>query len=489
MLPIPPIGERDRVAPVHVPTARAITAPPPPGVAVDVSPLGQLLGTFAQAQKRLGDLAGAAVADTGGDVAQLGVAAGELVEAFNLARTLPLPDQAALRERLAQAYARQRDLLAQAGIALDQERLGVDSSRLLAAFGAGRQRTLALLAQAAASFAEALPAARPDAAPARPDARSDNAGTVPETRLPEDSGTVAELAADQLAQQRQDSAADAAARRAEEAAQAAARAAEAAALAQRQAARLAGPPRPEEQPMPLEPDDDARAGARRLADLQTSADLESASQAALTREARQAAYRLEVAREVANAEMARQEDIATQDQRLMEARAAALRQLDSSREEDLAAQALADRLARQRAATTASEADAERLLQERLDAVRRAAAHVPDAAADAPADAPTDAPVPMDAGALPAGIASDDVPRARADAGTARPAPAPNAADPAVAAAIAAQRLAGGVAGGAAGPAPAPAPRTELVPPVRPVTRVAAATPMQGGRTGPRGTG
>lgn len=484
MLPIPPIGERDRVAPVHVPTATAVTAPPPPGVAVDVSPLGQLLGTFALAQKRLGELAGAAVADPGADVAQLGVAAGELVEAFNLARSVPLPGQAALRERLTQAYDKQRDLLAQAGITLDQERLGVDSARLLAAFGADRQRTLATLAQAAASFTEAVPAARPDPAPA-PQPASENAGTVPQSRLSENAGTVPESRTDQLAEAIPDSAADLAARRAEEAAQAATRAAQAAELAQRQAARLAAQRRGEQATQAAASDVEARAGARRLAELQASADLESASQAALTREARQAAYRLEVAREVANAEMARQEDIVTQDQRLMEARAAALRQLDSSQQEDLAAQALADRLARQRADAVALRSDAERQLQARLDAARRAAARIPDN--------PIDTAAPVDTAPPPAPVSLDDVLRTPADARPAAPpaaaAPAPNAADPAVAAAIAAQRLAGGVAGGAAGPAPAPPPRTELVPPVRSVTRVAAATPLQGGRTGPRGTG
>lgn len=484
MLPIPPIGERDRVVPVHVPAVAPTAAPAPPGVAVDVSPLGQLLGTFTLAQKRLGELAGAAVADPGADVAQLGVAAGELVEAFNLARTLPLPDQAALRERLTQAYDKQRDLLAQAGIALDQERLGVDSGRMLAAFGADRQRTLATLAQAAASFTEAVPAARPDPAPA-PKPPSENAGTVPETPLSENAGTAPESRKDQLAEAIPDSAADLAARRAEEAAQAAARAAEAAELAQQQAARLAAQRR-REQPAPAAAlDDEAQAGARRLAELQASADLESASQAALTREARQAAYRLEVAREVANAEMTRQEDVATQDQRLMEARAAALRQLDSSQQEDLAAQALADRLARQRADATAARSDTDRQLQERLDAARRAAARVPDNPADTMA--------PLDVEPPPGLVSLDDVLRTPADARPAAPpavpAPAPNAADPAVAAAIAAQRLAGGVAGGAAGPSPAPPPRTELVPPVRPVTRVAAAAPPQGGRSGPRGTG
>ncbi|AVR98351.1 hypothetical protein [Pseudoduganella armeniaca] len=483
MLPIAPIGERPGVAPVHVATVAPATVPAPPGVAVDVSPLGQLLGTLALTQKRLGELAGAAVADPGADVARLGIAAGELAETFNLARTLPLPGQGALRERLAQAYEAQRDVLAQAGIALDGERLDVDSGRLLAAFGADRQRTLAALAQAAGSFTEALPPARPDPAP-KP--LSENAGTVPAAGLSEDSGTVpedAENATNALAQAIPDGAADAATRRAEEAAQAAARAAQAAELAQRQAARMAEQRRLEQPP--ALPDDEAQAGARRLADLQASADLESASQAALTREARQAAYRLEVAREVANAEMARQEDIATQDQRLMEARAAALRQLDSSRDEDLAAQALADRLARQRADATAARADADRLVQERLDAARRAAARVPDP--------PVDAAPAVDSALPPERLTSADVLPRPTDARTATPpatpAPAPNAADPAVAAAIAAQRLAGGVAGGAAGPSPAPPPRTELVPPVRPVTRVAPATPMQGGRTGPRGTG
>ena len=498
MLPIQPIGERSAVTPLYGATgAPAVAAPQPPGVAVDVSPFGQLLGTLALAQRRLEDLLNSG-ADANADVAQLGVAAGELTEAFNLGRALPLPGQAALPARLTAAFETQQEALAQAGIAVaDDGRLAVDSERLLAAFDSNRQATLATLTQAAARFAATgeTPAPARQEAPAAAVDKPPVPVTTASAAAAREGATESRTAGVEAATGRADEAATQAAVATAEAARGAEAAAEhAAAAATAAAARVAeatgqrtkATEAAAAQAAQLRQQQDtqaeaAHADAQRLADLQVSASLAEASQAALTREARQAAYRLEVAREVANVQIAVQDDIATQDQRLAEVRAAALRQLTSSEEEDLAAQALADRLARQRDATapaalTPDEQDA----QERLMAVRRAAAgtaSLPQERTIRPADTAIgidSAPLAGDGDVAPAAR------EASAAAAASRPLP-PNAADPAVAAAIAAQMLTGGVPGG--GTNAAPPPRAQLVPPVRPVTRITAA---EGDTTKPR---
>jgi hypothetical protein len=498
MLPIQPIGERSAVTPLYgVSGAPAVAAPPPPGIAVDVSPFGQLLGTLALAQRRLEDLSNRGE-DANADIAQLGVAAGELTEAFNLGRALPLPGQAALPARLTSALETQQEALAQAGIAVaDDGRLQVDSERLLAAFDSNRQATLATLTQAAARFAatgDAPAPARQETPPAAVDKPPVPVTPASTAAAPERAAAPPTVAAAEVTDRADESTTQAAvataeaARRAEAAAEQAAAAATAAAARlaeaadERAAAAAAATEAAQRLHRQTTQAEAARADAQRLADLQVGASLAEASQAALTREARQAAYRLEVAREVANVQIAVQDDIATQDQRLAEVRAAALRQLTSSEEEDLAAQALADRLARQRDATAAAaltpdEQDA----QERLMAVRRAAAgtaHLPQEGTIRPADTAIgidSAPLAGDGDVAP--VARE----ASAAAAASRPLP-PNAADPALAAAIAAQMLAGGVPG--SGTNAAPPPRAQLVTPVRPVTRMTAA---EGDTTKPRG--
>jgi hypothetical protein len=462
MLPIQPIGERTAVTQLYgAASAPAVAAPAPPGVAVDVSPFGQLLGTLALAQRRLEELA-AAGTDPGTDIARLGIAAGELTEAFNLGRNLPLPGQPALPARLTDAFAAQQAALAQAGIALaDDGRLEVDSGRLLAAFERNRQAILDTLTQTAARFAAAGETAVPTAAVA--EARVPDAPPPP----PEPTAAAVAGASASQASARPREVADEPVAAAE--AQAASRQAEA---VTEQAVQLR---RQQAAQAEAAHADVARADAQRLADLQVSASLAEASQAALTREARRAAYRLEVAREVASVQAAVQDDSATQDGRLSEARAAALRQLTSSEAEDLAAQSLADRLARQRDAAPALSAE-EQDTQERLMAVRRAAGGTPSVTPERTVRA-ADSAIGIDSAPQP----DADVTRDNAQPAASRPAP-PNAADPALAAAIAAQRLAGGIPGGGTGAAPPP--RTQLIAPVRPVGAVTAA---EGSRTKPRG--
>ncbi|GGY73818.1 hypothetical protein ACFFTM_01185 [Pseudoduganella plicata] len=472
MLPIQPIGERSAVTQVYSAAGTTATsAPLPPGVAVDISPFGQVLGTLALAQRRLEELA-ASGADVNADVAQLGVAASELTEAFNLGRGLPLPGQAALPDRLTAALAAQQETLAQAGIAVAGDgRLAVDGGRLLAAFGSNRQATLATLTQAAARFAAAGETPAPAARQQAPAATQDE--TPPAAIPPLPPGPAMERDAAALA------APNAAAAAATEAA--ARGVGDVTEPAQRQQTMPAEVARADVRRQPTVQAEDARAAAQRLADLQVSASLAEASQATLTRDARQAAYRLEVAREVAGVQAAVQEDVATQDQRLAEVRAAALRQLTSSAEEDLAAQALADRLARRRdAAAAIALTPEEQDAQERLMSVRQAAAGIHSLPRQGSSRS-TDAAIGIDSAPL---ASADDASRDRTQAAAAagRPMP-PNAADPALAAAIAAQWLAGGVPGGG-GASVAPPPRTQLVSPVRPVARVTAA---EGGGTKPRG--
>lgn len=601
MLPIQPVGDRPGPAAVYGASAAPVATPAPPGIAVDVSPLGQLLGTLALAQKRIDGLgATAAGPDPAGDLAQLGIAAGEVVEAFNLGRALALPEKvtagAALPDRLTQALASQQDALRRIGIdtAADTagSRLDVDSGRLLNAFAADRSGTLSTLRRAAASFAEtgdALQTPAPDVtdkppvtgAPATPAPQPPlpqgptqpgapqpaPAGTLPtDTTDPTDPAAPGQasvnMAADAAAAQaRQQLALDEEARRAAAALEAetlarrqldsemqAARVEEArrqALLTEQMATERLARQRSEE----IAREDAIRQAQRQMA-LQAATDLASASQAALTQQSRQAAYRLDVARQVANEQVAAQQDgqdqRVTQDQRLMEARTAALRQLTSSQEQDLAAQALADRMDQQRReAAAAALTDSERQAQERLMAARRAAAGLPGT--DQPPDRQradealrvqererdqarvrardtatrrddllaggvsaradidrSDATVPARAEPVRTTLASmEDVLRqgqddgSRQEAAAARAAEAnranaanspaaPNAADPAVQAAIAAQRLSGGVPGGAGGPAPAPPPRVEPVPAVRPVARVANVPALEGQGTAPR---
>ncbi|GGC07490.1 hypothetical protein [Pseudoduganella buxea] len=604
MLPIQPVGDRPGLAPLHGASAAPAATPAPPGIAVDVSPLGQLLGTLALAQKRIDGL-GATPAGLGpaADLAQLGIAAGEVAEAFNLGRALAVPEQGAagtaLADRLTQALASQQDALRRIGIdtAADTagSRLDVDSGRLLSAFAADRSGTLSTLRRAAASFAgtgDALQTPAPDVtdktpitgAPAMPAPQPplSQAPTQPGAPQPKPAGTLPTDATDPANptnpaapdQAAVNMAADAAAAQArqqlalDEEADRAAAALEADTLARRQLDSERQAARVEEarrqallaEQMATErlarqrseeiAREDAIRQAQRQMQLQAATDLASASQAALTQQSRQAAYRLDVARQVASEQVAAQQDgqdqRVTQDQRLMEARTAALRQLTSSQEQDLAAQALADRMDQQRReAAAAALTDSERQAQERLMAARRAAAGLPGA--DQPPDRQradealraqererdlarvhardtatrrddllaggvsaradigrTDVTVPARTEPVQGTLASmEDVLRqgqddgVRQEAAAARAAEAnranaanspvaPNAADPAVQAAIAAQRLSGGVPGGAGGPAPAPPPRVEPVPAVRPVARVANVPALEGQGTPPR---
>lgn len=92
----------------------------------------------------------------------------------------------------------------------------------------------------------------------------------------------------------------------------------------------------------------AQLEAERLETARLAAN--AANPAALTQEARQAAGRLAFTREVANVELQNRQLDETQQTRVAEAQATAVRQLTSTREEDAAATALADRLAAERRA-------------------------------------------------------------------------------------------------------------------------------------------
>lgn len=169
-----------------------------PSSDVDVSSLGQFMGTLALAQKRLGELAAASGGRiTDAELEQLGTAAGELVEAFNVGRAIdtlappsgePLPANA-LAGRLAQAFDEQRAGLARLGIDLapsllgdDGDMLAVDEGRLLAAFQADRQGTLDALARAAGSFDEVASALAQERDAIGPDGNS--LQPPPTTNLP-----------------------------------------------------------------------------------------------------------------------------------------------------------------------------------------------------------------------------------------------------------------------------------------------------------------
>ena len=411
MLPIQPIGERTAITPVYGTAGTAtIDAPVPPGVAVDVTPQGQLLGTLALAQRRFGDLASGDGTDPN-DIAQLGLAAGELAEAFNLGRNLPLPGQATLPDQLTDALAGQQQALAGAGIDITPDgRLNVDSRRLLAAYERDRQGTLKALEEAARRFADAgtVQEAQQQSVAAQQDVleqlqlaaqqqvlRQQRIGEPEEAKPPKPVAPERQVPAAAAAEDRQVApeppqptleeravaarlAAQAAQRRVQELA-AERQAIEAAALARgQQEARVEADnleaQRLADEQLANQQLADQRLATQRLADQQATETFAATRQMDLTQEARQAARRLDVARDMVAAQAATQDDIATQDQRLAEARAAALRQLTSSAQEDEAAQALADRLARERdAAAQAAQADDAQRLQARLDAARREA--------------------------------------------------------------------------------------------------------------------
>lgn len=550
MLPIQPIGERTAITQVYGATASTtVEAPLPPGVAVDVTPYGQLLGTLALAQQRFGDLASGDGTDPN-DIAQLGIGAGELAEAFNLGRALPLPGQATLPDQLTDALGGQQRALAGAGIDITPDgRLNVDSRRLLAAYERDRQGTLKALEEAARRFAEAGTvqeaqqqnvAAQQDVLeqlqlaaqqrvlrqqqvgapdepePSDPIAPKPQGPTVAEERQAapepaqptlEERAVAARLAAQaaqrrvqELAVERQAIDAAELARRQQEERVAAQVEVETVETDNVEARRLAdqrlATQRLADQRLAPQRLADQRLADNRLADQQSAGTFAATRQMDLTQEARQAARRLDVARDMVAAQAATQEDIATQDQRLAEARAAALRQLTSSAQEDDAAQALADRLARERdAAAQAAQADDARRTQERLDAARREAMRstTPPAMEESrperfgsgrPADAFDTATLAGPDDMLDDAVVPGSAARPRNASTAAANPPPPNAADPAMAAAIAAQRLAGGIPGGAQGSAPQPPPRTQPVPPVAAVAGVTAA---EGSRTKPRG--
>ncbi|HEX8602197.1 MAG TPA: hypothetical protein VF774_06095, partial [Pseudoduganella sp.] len=459
-----------------------------PSSDVDVSSLGQFMGTLALSQKRLGELAAASGGrNPDADLEQLGTAAGELVEAFNVGRAIdtlappsgePLPANA-LAGRLMQGFGEQRDALAQIGIDLapsllgdDGDMLAVDNGRLQAAFEADRQGTLDTLSRAAGTFDQAASALAQQQDATGPDGNTLQAGNMQQapatTSLPpseineaafrnalrdttvqpnlqnapaDDAGNAGDSAAGIARQpeapQIAGSGTPAAMLDNQAAELTAAQAANpqtftaAQAAAAQQAVQQSVPPPPtrvsgaagEAQANPVQTPpaattspDQARADAlaRQLAaerfaaeraavaenaeirrqqaalQQQLAADREVEAQreaqrqvqrdeaarvdqdrAVLTQQERAAAGRLALARQVANETLDEQQDAVTQDQRLQEVRAAALRQLTTTREEDMAAQQLADRLDETRQETLTRT---DQLAQDRLLAARREAA-------------------------------------------------------------------------------------------------------------------